>query len=73
MGPGNDGNKYEWQDWPAESLERMPPTRGRLLGWTVLGFLLLGSLLGSLFEAVVLCSCGARCSSRLPWPPPLSR
>jgi hypothetical protein len=50
-GAGNDGNKYEWQSWPPDSLERMPPTRRRLVGWTVVfWFILLGGLLGAAAE-----------------------
>lgn len=51
-GAGRDGNKYEWQSWPPDSLDGMPPKRRRLAGWAVFWLLLLGSLLGSVFEAV---------------------
>lgn len=52
-GADNDGNKYEWQSWPPDSLEGMPPKRRRLAGWAVIfWFLLLGGLLGPAFEAV---------------------
>ncbi|CAH0265168.1 hypothetical protein SRABI83_03491 [Arthrobacter sp. Bi83] len=50
-GTGRDDNKYEWQDWPPDSLEGMPPKRRRLAGWAIFWFLLLGSLLGSALEA----------------------
>jgi hypothetical protein len=44
-GASKDGNKYEWQSWPPDSLEGMPPKRRRLVGWTVVfWFLLLGGL-----------------------------
>ncbi|MBN3497063.1 hypothetical protein [Arthrobacter pascens] len=51
-GAGRDGNKYGWQSWPPDSLDGMPPKRRRLAGWAVFWLLLLGSLLGSVFEAV---------------------
>ncbi|MDQ1595638.1 MAG: hypothetical protein QOH40_2194 [Arthrobacter pascens] len=52
-GAGNDGNKYEWQSWPPDSLDGMPPERRRLVGWTmVFWFILLGGLLGYAAEAV---------------------
>ncbi|MBT2521857.1 hypothetical protein [Arthrobacter sp. ISL-28] len=51
-GEGKDGNKYEWQSWPPDSLEGMPPKRRRLVGWTVVfWFILLGGLLGPAAEA----------------------
>ena len=51
-GAGKDGNKYEWQSWPPDSLEGMPPKRRRLAGWAlVFWFFVLGGLLGSAFEA----------------------
>lgn len=30
-GSGNDGNKYEWQSWPSDSLEGMPPKHRQLV------------------------------------------
>lgn len=51
-GAGEDGNKYEWQSWPPDSLEGMPPKRRRLAGWALaFWFFLLAGLLGSAFEA----------------------
>jgi hypothetical protein len=50
-GDGKDGNKYEWQSWPPDSLEGMPPKRRRLVAWVLLWFLLLGWLLGEVLEA----------------------
>lgn len=50
---GKDGNKYEWQYWPPDSLEGKPPKRRRLVGWTmVFWFILLAGLLGYAAEAV---------------------
>jgi hypothetical protein len=51
-GAGRGGNKYEWQSWPPDSLEGMPPKRRRLAGWAIFWFIILGSLLGSGLEAV---------------------
>src|SRR5688572_14246134 len=52
-GAGKDGNKYEWQSCPPDSLEGMPPKRRRLVGWTmVFWFILLAGLLGYAAEAV---------------------
>jgi hypothetical protein len=45
------GNKYEWQSWPSDSLEGMPPKRRRLVVWGLWWFLFLGVLLGSVLEA----------------------
>ncbi|MFJ5696618.1 hypothetical protein [Arthrobacter sp. NPDC093139] len=45
-GAGKDGNKYEWQSWPPDSLEGMPPKRRRLAGWALFWFILLGSVVG---------------------------
>ena len=50
-GAGKDGNKYEWQSWPPDSLEGMPLKRRRLVGWTVVfWFILLGGLPGPALE-----------------------
>jgi hypothetical protein len=49
---GGNGNKYEWQSWPSDSLEGMPPKRRRLAAWGLLWFLLIGWLLGEVLEAV---------------------
>jgi hypothetical protein len=46
MGAGNDGNKYDWQSWPPDSLEGMPPKRRRLIVWAFLWLFLVGWLLG---------------------------
>ena len=48
---GTGGNKYEWQSWPSDSLEGMPPKRRRLVVWGLWWFLLLGALLGSALDA----------------------
>ena len=50
-GAGKNGNKYEWQSWPSDSLEGMPPKRRRLVVWGLWWFLLLGVLLGSALDA----------------------
>ena len=50
-GEGKDGNKYEWQSWPPDSLEGMPPKRRRLAGSAVFWFILLGGLVGAAAEA----------------------
>jgi hypothetical protein len=34
-GKGDDGTKYAWQSWPADSLEGMPPKRRRLAVWVL--------------------------------------
>ncbi|MFC9352855.1 MULTISPECIES: hypothetical protein [Terrabacteria group] len=49
---GKDGHKYEWQSWPPDSLEGMPPKRRRLVAWGLLWFLLVGWLFGEVLEAV---------------------
>jgi hypothetical protein len=53
MARGNESDniRYEWQSWPSDSLEGMPPKRRRLVGWGLLWFLLLGSVLGSVLRA----------------------
>lgn len=51
MGAGKSDNRYEWQSWPPDSLEGMPPKRRRLAGWAIFWFIILGSLLGSALEA----------------------
>jgi hypothetical protein len=48
---GKNGNKYDWQSWPADSLEGMPPKRRRLVVWGLWWFLFLGVLLGSVLDA----------------------
>lgn len=48
---GQNGNKYEWQSWPSDSLEGMPPKRRRLVVWGLWWFLFLGVLLGSVLDA----------------------
>lgn len=50
-GAGKSGNQYEWQSWPPDSLEGMPPKRRRLAGWAMFWVIILGSLLGSALEA----------------------
>ncbi|TSE15042.1 hypothetical protein B1A87_003040 [Arthrobacter sp. KBS0703] len=49
-GTGRDGNKYEWQSWPPDSLEGIPPKRRRLVAWGLLWFLLVGWLVGVILE-----------------------
>ena len=51
-GAGKSDNRYEWQSWPPDSLEGMPPKRRRLAGWAIFWFIILGSLLGSILEAI---------------------
>ena len=50
-GAGKSDNGYEWQSWPPDSLEGMPPKRRRLTGWAIFWFIIVGSLLGSALEA----------------------
>ena len=38
---GADGKSYEWQSWPADSLEGMPPKRRRLVVWVLWWLMLL--------------------------------
>lgn len=45
-GAGRDANKYEWQSWPPDSLEGMPPKRRRLAVWALFWLILLGSVVG---------------------------
>ncbi|MBT2550859.1 hypothetical protein [Arthrobacter sp. ISL-65] len=40
-GAGNDGNKYEWQSWPPDSLDGMPPKRRLLADWAIFWLILL--------------------------------
>lgn len=51
-GSGDDGRKYEWQSWPSDSLEGMPPKRRRLVVWGLLWLVLLSSVLGGVLEAI---------------------
>lgn len=48
---GKSNNKYEWQAWPADSLEGMPPKRRRLVVWGLWLFMLLSIVLSSVLEA----------------------
>ena len=50
-GSGAGGKRYEWQSWPSDSLEGMPPKRRRLVVWGLL-WLFLSSLLDSILEAL---------------------
>jgi MFS family permease len=52
-GAGKSDNRYEWQSWPPDSLEGMPPKRRRLAGWAIFWFIILGSLLGSLLGSAL--------------------
>lgn len=45
-GAGKDGSRFEWQSWPPDSLEGMPPKRRRLAVWALFWFILLGSVVG---------------------------
>jgi hypothetical protein len=45
-------NRYEWQSWPPDSLEGMPPKRRRLVVWGLLCFFLLGALLDAALQTV---------------------
>jgi MFS family permease len=47
-------NKYDWQSWPPDSLDGMPPKRRRLVGWGLLWFLILGSVVGGTLGALGL-------------------
>lgn len=47
-----NSKKYEWQSWPPDSLDGMPPKRRRLVAWGLLWFLILGSLVGGILGAV---------------------
>ncbi|GAA2851842.1 hypothetical protein GCM10010523_10590 [Paenarthrobacter ilicis] len=48
---GKSNDKYEWQAWPADSLEGMPPKRRRLVVWGLWLFMLLSIVLSSVLEA----------------------
>lgn len=50
-GAGKESNKYEWQDWPPDSLNGMPPKRRRLVVWALLSLLFVGLLLDAVLEA----------------------
>jgi hypothetical protein len=52
-GGGNDGNKYEWQSWPADSLEGMPPKHRRLVVWGLLWVMLLNFVMRTVLDALV--------------------
>ena len=51
--PG-EAKKYEWQSWPPDSLEGMPPRRRRLVAWGLLWFLILGPVVGGILSAIGL-------------------
>jgi len=51
-GGGNDGNKYEWQSWPADSLEGMPPKHRRLVVWGLLWVMLLNFVMRTVLDAL---------------------
>lgn len=51
-GSGNDGNKYEWQSWPADSLEGMPPKHRRLVVWGLLWVMLLNFVMRTVLDAL---------------------
>lgn len=50
-GIGSGGNMHEWQSWPSDSLEGMPPKRKRLVVWAFLWLFLLSWLLDLGLEA----------------------
>lgn len=54
MVPGsvNEGNKYEWQSWPADSLEGMPPKHRRLVVWGLLWVMILNFVLRIVLDAL---------------------
>src|SRR4051812_45933808 len=49
---GNDGNKYEWQSWPSDSLEGMPPKHRRLVVWGLLSVMVLNFILRIVLDAL---------------------
>ena len=49
---GNDGNKYEWQSWPSDSLEGMPPKHRRLVVWGLLWVMFLNFVLWIILDAL---------------------
>ncbi|MFC9350454.1 hypothetical protein [Arthrobacter sp. NPDC057013] len=51
MGDEQGSNEYEWQSWPPDSLEGMPPKRRRLVGWGLLWFLFMSWLVATVLEA----------------------
>jgi hypothetical protein len=40
-GKGEDEKRYEWQPWPSDSLDGMPPRRRRLVVWALWWLMLL--------------------------------
>jgi hypothetical protein len=48
---GDDGKKYEWQSWPADSLEGMPPKRRRLVVWVLWWLIILSGVLQVALDA----------------------
>lgn len=53
-GNSNDGNKYEWQSWPIDSLEGMPPKHRRLVVWGLLWVMFLNFVLRIILDALGL-------------------
>ena len=51
-GSGDGGRTYEWQSWPSDSLEGMPPKRRRLVVWGLLWLFLLSGVLQGVLSAV---------------------
>lgn len=49
-----DGSKYQWQSWPADSLDGMPPRRRRLVVWGLLWLFFLISVVGGVLHAIGL-------------------
>ncbi|WP_461187909.1 hypothetical protein [Arthrobacter sp. Z4-13] len=52
MSTDQSNKKYEWQAWPPDTLEGMPPKRRRLAVWGMWWFFLLGALLASALDAL---------------------
>jgi hypothetical protein len=51
---GDDGKKYEWQSWPTDSLEGMPPKRRRLVVWVLWWLIILSGVLQVALDAARL-------------------
>lgn len=50
-GGGDGGSRYEWQSWPSDSLEGMPPKRRRLVVWGLLWLMVLNFVLRIALDA----------------------
>ena len=51
-GSGDVGKKYEWQSWPSDSLEGMPPKHRRLVVWGLLWVMVLNFVLRIVLDAL---------------------